>query len=176
MNSVVNITVDPQLFNLAKPSWDTFLVIFFVALVIVYSFFANRERLAVMLLSTYSAIAVLAATPILSAYMAGLPADGAIPYRLGIFLGVFLTLFLLFSYNMSLKSDMGQSLVHAVALSFLQVGLFLSVVLSYLPPDIFSSQFVKSFFIDDLPRSLWMVAPVAAMLLMHRRPSSPGQQ
>lgn len=169
MNPVVNISVDPQLLNIAHPSWDTFVVIFFVAGVIVYSFFANRERLAVMLLSTYSAIAIMTATPYLHAYIAQLPSGGAVPYRLGIFLALFLFLFVLFSHNMSLHSDMGQTLFQAVFLSFLQVGLFLSVVLSYLPADIFSTQFVKAFFIDDLPRSLWMIAPVSAMLVMHKR-------
>ncbi|MBI4599911.1 hypothetical protein HY732_03230 [Candidatus Uhrbacteria bacterium] len=176
MNTLVNISVDPQLFNFTHPSWDTFVVIFFATGVIVYSFFANRERLAVMLLATYSAIAIMTATPLLSGYIAQLPVGGTLPYRLAIFLGLFLILFVLFSYNMSLRSDMGQSLVQAVFLSVLQVGLFLSIVLSYLPQDIFSTQFVKSFFIDDLPRSLWMIAPVSAMLVMHKRAQTPGTQ
>ncbi|MDP2630305.1 MAG: hypothetical protein Q8P56_02760 [Candidatus Uhrbacteria bacterium] len=174
MDSVVNISIDPQLFNFSHPSWDTFIVLFFAAGVIAYSFFANRERLAVMLLSTYSAIAIMTATPYLHGYIAQLPADSALPYRLGIFLFLFLLLFVLFSYNMSLRSDMGQTWFQAVFLSFLQVGLFLSVSLSFLPSEIFSTQFVRSFFIDDLPRSLWMIAPVSAMLVMHKRPSGTG--
>lgn len=174
MNPIVNISIDPQLLNIAHPSWDTFVVIFFVAGVLVYSFFANRERLAVMLLSTYSAVAIMTATPYLRTYIAQLPESGAVPYRLAIFLGLFLILFVLFSYNLSLRSDMGQTWIQAVFLSVLQVGLFLSIVLSYLPADIFSTQFVRAFFIDDLPRSLWMVAPISAMLVMHKRPPAPG--
>jgi len=173
MDSVVNINIDPQLYNIAHPTWDTFIVIFFIAGVIAYSFFANRERLAVMLLSTYSAIAILTATPYLRGYILKLPSGGVVPYQLIFFLALFLLLFVLFSHNMSLRSEMGQTWVQAVLLSFLQVGLLLSVLLTYVPADIFSSQFVKSFFIDDLPRSAWMVAPIAVMLLMHKRSSTP---
>lgn len=172
MEPVINISINPQLVNIANPTWDTFLVLFFIAATLLYSFFVNRERLAVVLLSTYSAIALFTATPLLKNYMAALPVADGIPYRLGIFLVCFLLLFILFSSNLALRSDSGQPWLTGLLLSFLQVGLLLSALLTLVPSDVFATQFVRSFFTDDIPRSLWMVAPIGAMIFIRHRLSS----
>lgn len=169
MEPFVKFNLDPSPINIANPTWDTFLVLFFIIGTLIYSFFASRERLAVVLLSTYSAIAILTATPILRDYLAALPVVEGIPYRVGIFLLLFFVLFTLLSGHMALRSDTPQSWINGLLLSFLQVGLLISVTLSLIPSEVFSTQFVRSFFTDDLPRSIWMLAPVAAMVLMRRR-------
>lgn len=175
MDPLINISIDPQLVNVSNPTWDTFLVLFFIVGTLIYSFFASRERLSVVLLSTYSTIAILSATPLLRDYMAALPVAEGIPYRIGIFLFLFILLFVLFSSHMSLRSEMAQSWFHGVVLSFLQIGLLLSALLSLIPADVFSTQFVRSFFTDDLPRSVWMLAPIVVMALMRRGAPHPPQ-
>lgn len=169
MDQFIQFTIDPELINIANPTWDTFLVLFFIIGTLIYSFFASRERLAVVLLSTYSSVAILTATPLLRDYLTALPAVEGIPYRVGIFLLLFFVLFTLYSGHMALRSDAPQSWINGLLLSFLQVGLLISVTLSLIPSEVFSTQFVRSFFTDDLPRSAWMLAPIAAMVLMRKR-------
>lgn len=173
MEPFVQFNLDPELINIANPTWDTFLVLFFIASTLIYSFFANRERLAVVLLSIYTTIAVLNATPLVRDYLAALSPIEGIPYRVGIFLVLFVLLYVLFSSHMSLRSELTQSWIHGIVLSFLQVGLLLSAVLSLIPSDIFSTQFVRSFFTDDIPRSAWMLAPIVVIFAMRRRPAQP---
>lgn len=176
MDNVINISINPELVNIANPTWDTFLVLFFIVTTLLYSFFVNRERLGVVLLSTYSTIALVTATPILRDYLAALPAQEGIPYRLGIFLLFFLTLFVIFSSHLSLRTNSGQPWLTGLLLSFLQVGLLVSALLSYIPSDVFSTQFVRSFFTDDIPRTMWMLAPIAAMLFIRRHSSAGGKE
>ena len=172
MDQVINISLNPELINIAHPTWDTFLVLFFIVATLLYSFFVNRERLGVVLLSTYSAIALFTATPVLRDYINALPATDGIPYRLGLFLLFFLVLFILFSSNMSLRADGNQPWLTGLVLSFLQVGLLLSALLSFIPSEVFATQFVRSFFTDDIPRSAWMLAPIVAMIFIRHRPTS----
>ncbi len=174
MEGIVNISIDPTLVNIAHPTWDTFIVIFFAVAVILYSFFASRERLAVVLLSVYSALAIVGWTPVIRDYLAGLGGDTAIYYRLAVFIGTFLVLFLLFSFNMSLRADIGQTWPQALLLSFFQVGLLISAILSFIPQEYFSTQFSEAFFSDDMPRSFWMVAPIVAMVVMRNKQPSGG--
>lgn len=172
MDQVINISINPELINIANPTWDTFLVLSFIIATLLYSFFVNRERLGVVLLSTYSAIALFAATPVLRDYIDALPVADGIPYRLGIFLLFFLVLFILFSSNLHLRTDSEQPWLTGLILSFLQVGLLLSALLSYVPSEVFSTQFVRSFFTDDIPRSAWMLAPIVAMIFIRHRSGS----
>lgn len=175
MDNVINISINPELVNIANPTWDTFFVLFFIIATLLYSFFVNRERLGVVLLSTYSTIALVSSTPLLRDYLASMPSQEGIPYRIGIFLLFFFALFVLFSSHLSLRADSGQPWLFGLLLSFLQVGLLLSAILSYVPTDVFTTKFVRSFFTDDIPRTAWMLAPICVMVFMrHRQPSGGG--
>ncbi|MEK7122387.1 MAG: hypothetical protein AAB855_00865, partial [Patescibacteria group bacterium] len=151
----VNLNFDPGLINIANPSWDTLLVLIFIIATLIYSFFSNRERLGVVLLSVYTAIAIYYATPLLHNYVNALDPVAGIPYRIGIFVALFISLFTLLSSHLSLRSDGDNSWLNGLLLSFLQVGLLISTTVSLIPPDVFSTQFVRSFFTDDIPRSAW---------------------
>lgn len=173
MQSFFNITIDPKLINVTHPTWDTFIFLFFIVAVILYSFFANRERLVVVLLSIYASIAIIGSTPFLHDYIVKLSATNGFVYQLGAFVGLFLLLFVLFSQHMSLRAEIGQSWPQAFVISFLQVGLLISTLLMYVPADVFSTQFVRSFFTDEIPRTVWMLAPIAIMILFRGHQSNP---
>lgn len=177
MLSLITVNLDPQLRNLNfSPSWDTFLILIFIFAVITYAFFVSRERLAVVLLSDYCALAIMLNTPLITNALMTLTRSEIYTYRLGAFVGLFIILYFLFSHNMSLRSEIGHSWWQALLLSFMQVGLLLSSLLIFIPSQYFQSMVATSYFTGDIARSFWMVAPVAIMLIMRPSHKSPGSQ
>ncbi len=156
-----------------SPSWDSFLLLAFVGGTLLYSFFVNRERLAIVLLSVYSALAVVLTTPLLANAFSVMNAEDFFKYRLGAFIGGFFLLYVLYSHNLSLRAEVGHAWWQAVLLSILQVGLLMSSILYLIPKQYFTSSISEAFFTGDLARSIWLLAPVGAMVIM--RPPRPPQ-
>jgi hypothetical protein len=175
MFQFINISIDPKLQSLGStPSWDTFLVLLFAFSVITYAFFVSRERLVVVLLSVYSALAIVEHTPLIANALKTFPNSELFKYELGAFVALFLILYLLFAQNMSLRAEIGHSWWQASVLSFLQVGLFITSLLSFIPSFYLSaSTLATTYFTGDLARSLWMLAPIAAMVIMRKKSSGP---
>lgn len=165
----INVSVPTPDINIANPTWDTFIVLAFIGASLIYAFFVSRERLAIVLLSVYSALAVVLTTPLIVNALSIMGTDDFFKYRLAAFLGVFLLLFVLYSHNLSLKADVGHVWWQAILLSILQVGLLMSSILYFIPHQYYTSQIADVFFTSDVPRSLWILAPIAAMVLMHPR-------
>lgn len=173
MNWIFNFSVDPSVQqsvqNIATPSWDTFLIIFFATSTILYGFFVSRERLAVVLLSVYSALAIVQNTPVVLSIIAGYEQQQLVWVRLGAFVVLFLVLYVLLSHNMTLHSEIAQWWWRAFLLSLLQVGLLMSTILSFIPKATFTSSFSEYVFTSDTARSVWLLAPIVAMLFMRAR-------
>lgn len=165
---IVGVSLDTSFMNFNSPNWDTFLVLFYALAVILYSFFASRERLTVVLISIYAALALTLSTPIINTYLSHLGPQDFFVYRAGCFIGSFLLLYLIFSHNMSLRSEGGQPWWQGLVLSALQVGLLMSSILLLLPPGSIQSKLATEIFTNENARSAWMLAPVAAMLVMRR--------
>lgn len=165
----INVTVPTPDLNIANPTWDTFIILAFIGVSLIYAFFVSRERLAIVLLSVYSALAVVLTTPMIVNALSLLGTDDFFKYRLAAFIGTFLLLFILYSHNLSLKADVGHAWWQAIVLSILQVGLLMSSILYFIPHQYYTSQIADVFFTSDAPRSAWMIAPIAAMILMHPR-------
>lgn len=161
----VNINFDPKALT-ALPSWDVFTLVFFGATILIYSFFVSRERLALILVSIYSALAISLNTPIITHYLSRQP-EHAYPWmRLGVFIISFLLFFIIFSTKMSMRTDAGHNWLQAFVLSFLQVGLLMASVLLFIPHDAFPSALAWGLFSGDMQRSFWILAPAIGMLTM----------
>ncbi len=169
LTPLVNVNVNSALINLSNPSWDTFLILFYFLAVVIYSFFASRERLTVVLISIYSALAVTMLTPAIKDWLSVVQPAQFFMYQLGIFVVGFLTLYVLFSHNMALRADGGHSWIHAIILSAFQVGLLMSSILMFLPQESLNSPVATQFFTSPLPRSIWMLGPIFAMLFMRKK-------
>jgi len=165
----INVSLPTPDINIANPSWDTFIILAFIGASILYTFFVSRERLAIVLLSVYSALAVVLTTPLIVNALSIMGTDDFFKYRLAAFLGTFLLLYILYSHNLSLKADVGHVWWQAIALSILQVGLLMSSILYFIPHQYYASQIADIFFTSDVSRSVWILAPIAAMILMHPR-------
>lgn len=174
----INVTIDSQVqgavSNLSNPSWDTFLVLFFAATSVMYAFFVSRERLAVVLLSTYSSLAIVQATPIIGALLKGYEDQNLFHVRLAVFVVLFLIMYVLLSHNMTLHAEIGHRWWQAVVLSVLQVGLLISSILSFIPRAVFTTQLSEYFFTSDIARSAWLLLPIAAMIVMRNKHGHAG--
>lgn len=163
-------------FNLGAPSWDMFILIFFVVAVFIYGFALGRNRIVVILIAIYMALAVVNTAPFLNKWM-----EEALKFnnigqiflvKLGMFLVVFALLFFLFSRSrllLSVSSDQQHSGWWQIPIfSVLHIGLLLSITLSFLPPDslLQLSSLTREIFTSDIGKFVWITAPIAAMIIL----------
>lgn len=145
------------------------MLILFGTAVLLYSFFVSRKHIILILVSLYSALAVMLGTPLLISYLASAPGDRYVLYRVSAFVGLFLLFFLLFSQRASLRTESDYNWFQGFIMSFLQVGLLTSSIILLLPESLIPSEIAKAVFTGDIQRTFWMIAPAVGLLSMKRR-------
>lgn len=157
--------------NWLEPTWDLFIVLFFVVASLIYGISLGRDRIIVILVSIYMALAIVNHIPFLTGVsMAEVSVNDTFALRVSVFLGVFILLFFFLSHsalikafgsNTSRQGKFWQVMVY----SFLHVGLLISVTLSFFPTDLASvlSPLTQALFMSDIARALWVTLPVLAM-------------
>lgn len=159
--------------DLATPTWDVFLLLFFLIGALLYGLTLGRDRIVVIMVSIYMGLAVVTNAPYIRDISASVSVNN-FAMRIGTFLGVFVLLFFFLSKNAlirSLDTGGGGRLFQTVMFSVLHVGLLLSVGLSFLPESalgVFSDQ-TKLVFVSDPAKFVWLVAPIAAMMIFSGR-------
>ncbi|MBI5370362.1 hypothetical protein HZA85_04215 [Candidatus Uhrbacteria bacterium] len=160
--------------NWLQPSWDLFIVLFFIIASLLYGISLGRDRIIVILVSIYMALAIVNYIPFISAFTADISVNDAFALRISVFLGIFILLFFFLSHSALLRT-----LGHAAAqgplwqvmiFSFLHVGLLISVTLSFFPASLSSvlSPLTQAFFTSDIARAAWVSLPVLAMVVIGR--------
>lgn len=156
--------------NWEIPSWDLFIYLFFIISVALYGFSLGRERIWVIMVSVYMSLAIAQNLPFINEDLSDKLNLGPVYIlRLLVFAVCVFVLFYLFSKMGALAGFAGKaSVAHIAIFSVLQVGLLISIILSFLPPDAIDmlSDFTRQVFTSDLARFLWIVAPIGAMLLV----------
>jgi len=157
--------------NWASPSWDLFIFLFFIVGSLLYGFSLGRDRIIVILVSVYMALAVVGNAPIINQLNLAFNINDNIVLRISFFLSVFVVLFFLLSRSALLKTIGENSSAGAwwqvIVFSILQVGLLISITMSFLPVDMLRSfsQFTRDFFISDIGKSCWLILPIVVMAL-----------
>lgn len=157
--------------NWAQPSWDLFIILFFLVAGLLYGLSLGRDRIIVILISIYMALAVVNTAPYVGALNAAGGANSVVALRMSGFLVVFIVLFFLLSRSALLKtvasSDTPGRWWQVILFSVLHVGLLVSITLSFLPPGAASklASLTQELFVTDLARFIWIVAPIVAMVL-----------
>lgn len=159
--------------NWATPTWDLFIILFFIVGALLYGLSLGRDRVVVILVSIYMALAVVTNAPYLKDFNAELTINQSFVLRIGFFLGIFLILFFLLSRSALLRilgSDAGGSWWQVIILSFLQCGLIISVVLSFLPQATAGNltPFIWQAFVSDMARFCWLVLPIVMMAIIRK--------
>ncbi|MFA5133945.1 MAG: hypothetical protein WC459_04050 [Patescibacteria group bacterium] len=163
-------------FNFSHPSWDLFILIFFVVAVFIYGFSLGRNRIVVILIAIYMALAVVNTAPFIDNWVnKAMTIDGVgqvFAFKLGLFLIIFALLFFLFSRSrllLSVSSDQQHSGWWQIPIfSILHIGLLLSIALSFLPAESLLSlaPMTREIFVSDIGRFIWITAPIAAMIIL----------
>ncbi len=166
------ITNFSQNINWSAPTWDLFILIFFIVATFLYGISLGRDRIIVIMVGLYMALAIVGNTPFLQDFTAKIDVQG-FGFKFSIFVGLFVVFFFLLSnsalsdalngYKISKKGNWIQTLL----ISILHVGLLISIVLSFIPADSVAilSSVTQKIFLADMSRFLWLIMPIAAMIL-----------
>lgn len=161
--------------NWTTPSWDLFIFLFFIVGALLYGFSLGRDRIIVILVSIYMALAVVGNAPILRQLNLAFHINESMVLRITFFFSVFVVLFFLLSRSALLKTIGDNSIAGAwwqvILFSILQVGLLISITLTLLPPEILNnfSNTTQQIFVSDWGKSAWLILPIVVMALGPKR-------
>lgn len=169
--------------NWSRPSWDLFIFLFFFIVAFLYGFSLGRDRILVILVSIYIALAVVPAFPYLDKLYLDLSIQG-FAFRVTSFYIVFVVLFFLLSRSAlanllgAHNTGVGDRLWEVLIFSVLHVGLLVSITLSFLPRSALAqlAPGTREVFTSDMGKFIWLVAPVLAMILFSRHHWRRGAQ
>jgi hypothetical protein len=154
------------------PSWDLFIVLFFIIAAFIYGLSLGRDRVIAILVSVYMALAVVNTAPFIGNYDTEIGVTDLFVLKLSTFVGVLVLLFFLLSRSALLatvaNSDSRGSWWQVLLFSFLHVGLIISIVLSLLPDSFTSglSPLTQSIFTSEISTFIWVIAPIVAMVVI----------
>ncbi len=161
--------------NWSAPAWDIIILLFIVFSVLVYSFTLGRERIVTLLISTYLSLAVATNLPFMDKLNEIINRFGFSTFKISAFLLVFCILFIVLTRSALLQGlgNMAGGWWQIILFSLLQVGLMVSVILSFLPKDFLKqlSTFTQILFISDFGKFCWIVLPILALVFVHGRRS-----
>lgn len=161
--------------NWASPSWDLFVYLFFAIGALLYGFSLGRDRIIVILVSIYMALAVVGNAPVVNQFNLAFHISENIILRITFFLGVFVVLFFLLSRSALIRT-IGENSApgkwwQVIVFSVLQVGLLISITLSFLPAETanaFSEQ-TRQIFTSDYGKSAWLILPIVFMAISPKK-------
>lgn len=158
-----------------KPSWDVFVILFFLVGALLYGLSLGRDRIIVILVSIYMSLTVVKSLP-----------DVVLRFTIGkefaiqvtAFVALFVGLFFLVSRSalirtLGVNASEGKW-YQTIIFSILHVGLLISITMSFLPADVIAkfapiTQFV---FTAQWSQFAWIAAPIVAMIIFGSKPGS----
>lgn len=158
--------------NWAQPTWDLFIILFFVIAGFLYGLSLGRDRIIVILVSIYMSLAVVNSAPYLSRGATEVGIGSFFVMKVSAFIILFISLFFLLSRS-ALLSTIASSDAHGawwqvLLFSFLHVGLLTAITLSFLPTSSLNTlaPLTRSLFSGNTALFLWIIAPILAMVLI----------
>src|SRR5436853_4409744 len=124
-------------FNWHSPSWDLFIVLFWIIASLIYAFASGRGRILTVLVSTYISKLIVIEAPFLSSEVAKrLHVTTLYMQQLATFAIIFAVLFIFLSryaFKSAIDNRRLISIVFSVVFAFLQIGLLINIVIGFLP-------------------------------------------
>lgn len=157
--------------NLEEPTWDLFILLFFVLAVLLYGFSMGKSRLVVNMVAIYVAMVIAQAVERLRVVTVYMPAHKLFMTQIAVFLIAFVGLYYLLGRKSPLervvRSARKEKLLHIVAYSIAHVGLIVTVILSFIPEsiDVHFSSATQIMFLHDYAYIGWIVLPVILMII-----------
>lgn len=156
--------------NWAAPTWDFFIIFFFIVAAFIYGVSLGRDRIIVIMMGIYISLAVVTNAPFIN------PSAGAqigiydfYVFKVAAFVGTFILLFFFLSRSSVLNAfssdQVSGSLIQVLIFSILHVGLLVSITLSFLPPEAIKSLSIitQKIFVNEIAKFIWIVSPILFM-------------
>jgi hypothetical protein len=161
--------------NWSAPSWDLFIVLFFLITVFLYGLSLGRDRVIVILVTIYMALAVVSNAPYIGRLDKIFNVGETFAFRAVIFFSIFFLLFVLLSRSALVRTFGGLGAGkwwQVLVFSTFHVGLLISITLSFLPPSAIAqlSPLTREVFASDMGRFFWIVAPILGMVVLKVEP------
>jgi hypothetical protein len=161
-------------FNWHQPSWDLFILLFWVVSSVLYTFAAGKGRLLSILVSVYMAKLLVIEAPFLQKVVnAKLAIVTTSLQTLATFGALFLVLFFFLSkygFRTSAEGKAGASLAFGVPFALLQIGLLINIVLGFLPAAAQGTlhPLIRFIFLQPGSSFIWLVAPIVYLIAFGR--------
>ena len=159
--------------------WDLFIILIFLIIVLVYGFFLGRNRMIILLISSYFSLAISQVIPwskISSLDWLSLGQTPSASLKILVFLGMILLFYFLIprsvlSSTLRIKKRGEASWLQLFILSIVQIGLLAVVILSFLSTEVIAdfSLLVKKIFIGPEAQFVWLTLPILTVVLMRRK-------
>ena len=158
--------------NWGTPTWDLFIWIFFIVASFLYGVSLGRDRIIVIMVGLYMALAIVGNTPFLRSFTAQVDVQG-FGAKFTVFVGSFVIFFFLLSRSalseaLSRANPRTGNWLQVSIYSVLHVGLLISIVLSFLPVTSIAllAPMTQQVFLSDMGRFIWLIAPIVAMIVL----------
>lgn len=161
-------------FNWHAPSWDLFILLFWVVASVLFAFSAGRGRMLTILISTYMAQLLVIQAPFFTdAVSQRLDIGMAILAQLAAFVILFLIFFIFlnrYAFRSSIEGRQLMAMPFVLVFTLLQVGLLINIVISYLPDHVQNSfsPLIQLLFLHPNSGFVWLVLPVVFLIVTGR--------
>ena len=154
---------------LSHPTWDLILIFVMIAIGFFYGLSRGRHKMVSSVLNTYITLSVFNAVPI-DAVGHYVKLDNLFILKTLIFFAIFLPLTFLLNRGRPRFFRSNISWWQVFLLSFIQTGLLIHIVFSFLPPDISKNlaPFTRSFFANTNLTLWWLIIPLIFMIFLRR--------
>jgi hypothetical protein len=161
-------------FNWHSPSWDLFILLFWLVAAVIYAFSAGRGRILTILVSIYMSQLLVKEMPFLSQVVSDRlnVATGTLQ-QLAAFVILFIVLFFFlgrYAFKSSVDGKHFTGIIFVIVFSFLQVGLLINIVIHYLPDYVQNtfSPLITMLFLHPYSNFIWLLLPVAFLIVLGR--------
>lgn len=162
----------------AASGWDLFIALIFLIAVLVYGFFLGRNRMIVLLLSSYFSFSITQAIPwsrFSSLGWLGMSEGPSASLMILVFLGLILLFYFLIPRSVlssvfRVKKRGDASWIQLFILSVAQVGLLAMIIISFLSEEVVVtlSYSIQKALVGPEARFVWILLPILVMVLMRR--------
>lgn len=159
-------------FNWHTPSWDLFILLFWMVGGVLYAFAAGRGRILTVLVSIYISQLLALKAPFFSGVVSSkFSINEPSLQQLAVFAVLFLILFVFlgrYAFKSSVDGRQVSSLGFSLIFAILQIGLLISIVLNYLPIyiQLNFSPLIQFLFLHSNASFIWLALPVLFLIVL----------
>lgn len=156
----------------SNPTWDLFIIVFLLIGTLIYGFSMGRDRIIIIMVAVYMALVAVTQLPHVPQFDAAVSLSNGFILKISTFLGLFGVLFFMLTrsaLNHAISSNGGMGKWwHVLLLSFLQVGMLISVVMGFLPAEWFGklTHLTQTIFVSPWGRFVWSLLPIFGLLIV----------